>query len=205
MARTNEPSTTGSRRARRAVADTLFDLAAEHSGFFTIAEAQDQGLSRPQLTAQCKSGILERRSRGVYRFRNYPRVAREQFIEAVLWPRTHQRRADVLDIVVSHQSALDVLGISDANPAQIHITVPKTMRIRRKIPQMYAIHYADIDPNDIMGYDDIPVTNVRRTIHDCVAAGVSARILLKAITDAIERDFITETSARQLRKEIEAR
>lgn len=69
---------------------------------------------------------------------------------------------------------------------------------------MYAIHYADIDSNDILVYDEIPVTSVGRTVRDCIQVGAGPRTLLKAIDDAIDADLIDEASARQLRKEIEA-
>src|SRR5271155_2946647 len=107
-------------KARRA---QLFELASEQGGYFTAAEAQTCGYSRALLAHHAKSGRFIRVRQGLYRFREYPTSPREDVIAA--WLATGRETA-----VVSHESALDILGLSDVVPEVVHLTVPRAKRYR---------------------------------------------------------------------------
>ncbi len=98
------------------------------------------------------------------------------YMEAALWPQV--RRPDVVG-VISHQSALAVHGLSDVNPAKIHMTLPSTIRLRREIPRVLAIHYADLDAADIVRVQCVPVTTPARTIRDAHESHSATRSLPK--------------------------
>ena len=93
---------TYSRRNRPSRAQ-LFELSSEQGGYFTAAEAQTCGYSRALLAHHAKSGQFIRVRQGLYRFRDYPSSPREDVIAA--WLATGREAA-----VVSHESALDILG-----------------------------------------------------------------------------------------------
>ena len=113
---------TDARRNQRLRA-RLFEIASEQGGYFTAAQAQTCGYSRALLAHHAKSGRFIRVRQGLYRFREYPSSPREDVIAAWL---AHGRET----AVVSHESALVILGLSDVVPEVVHLTVPRSRRYR---------------------------------------------------------------------------
>ena len=74
-----------------------------------------------------KTGKFIRIHRGVYRLRDYPSWPREEVMAA--WLAVGKERA-----AVSHESALDLLDLSDVIPNRIHLTVPRFVRNLPKLP-----------------------------------------------------------------------
>ncbi len=68
-------------------------------------------------------------ARGVYRIPYFPSDRLGQYREAILWARADSGPEK---IALSHETALAVYGISDANPPRVQITVPKSARLRRR-------------------------------------------------------------------------
>src|ERR1700739_1311626 len=119
----------GASRPNRA---RLFEFASEQGGYFTAAQAGTCGFSKALLAHHAKSGRFIRVRQGLYRFREYPSSPREDVIAA--WLAAGREVA-----VVSHESALDILGLSDAVPDVVHLTVPRAWRYRSASPGV-AIH-----------------------------------------------------------------
>jgi hypothetical protein len=128
------------------------------------------------------------------------------YMAAVLWPQV--RRPDVVG-VVSHQTALSIHELSDVNPARIHVTLPTGVRLRRAVPKMLEIHYADLGPDDVGSVEGVPVTTPVRTIRDAHASELGSEIVSTAIADgrrsgvlglgeadALERELLGTTPAR---------
>ena len=92
----------------------LFEMASEQCGYFTTAQAEERGISRPLLSHHSRPhGHLIRVGHGVYRVRDYPSSPREDVIAE--WLAAGREVA-----VVSHESALDLLDLSDVVPAAVH-------------------------------------------------------------------------------------
>src|SRR4051794_32721332 len=87
------------------------------------------------------SGVvrLERMTRGVYRIAQYPADRLAQYREAILWARASQGPEHV---ALSHDTALLVYGISDANPSRVHLSVPMSARLRRERLRWITVHRA---------------------------------------------------------------
>ena len=68
-------------------------------------------------------GNWERVDRGIFRLPEWPPSPADSLIRWSLWARGKG--------VVSHDSALSAHEIGDANPAQVHLTVPTNFRARR--------------------------------------------------------------------------
>lgn len=175
---------------------SIYELAADQFGYFTAGQAREIGVSHMALVMMERREAVERVSRGVYRLVHFPVGPLSQYMEASLWP--------VGTVgVISHESALALYNISDVNPARIHITVPRTFRIRRHIPLRLAVHHADI-PNDQRDFfEGIAVTTVVRTIRDCHATHLGADLLNGAIRDAEQQGLLRGNDAVQLRVELE--
>lgn len=113
-------------------------------------------------------------------------------MEAVLWPQPVRG-------TISHETALDLLELSDVNPSKIHITVPKAFRTKRQVPSGYVLHFADVDRSDIVPVEGIPTTSAKRAIVDCHKAHVGAFALLQAIEDGLKNGRLRSEEARDLR------
>jgi predicted transcriptional regulator of viral defense system len=173
----------------------LFDAAADQRGYVTQEQARKRGINPTTLVQMAKRGQVERVAQGLYRFKAFPPDPLDTYMEAALWPR------GVIG-VLTHDTALDLYGLSDVNPAQIHLTVPKKHRVARKIPATYAIHHADLQQDEITWREGLPVTTVERTIRDCHEAHLRRGLLAQALDQARARGLITATTERKLRTEL---
>jgi predicted transcriptional regulator of viral defense system len=167
----------------------LFGIASEQAGYFTTTQARDAGFSSPLIRHHVRTGRFMHVARGLYRLRDYPSTPREEVLAA--WLRIAPKA------VVSHESALDILGLSDAIPNAIHLTVPRTFRKLTSLPGV-TIHTTvrPVRPSDIVNRDGIRLTNAARTIADVVEAGLAPDQAELAVRSAIDRGFATP---RQLR------
>lgn len=177
----------------------LYELAEAQSGYFTAAQARSAGLHQVRLVQLERSGDLERVSRGVYRLTRYPVSPLGQYMEAALWPQVRRPGAQG---IVSHESALAMYGLSDVSPAKVHITLPTTLRIRREPPEFLALHYADLESQDIQKIEGIPITTAERAIRDVHASHIGPALVGQAITDGRRTGHLTFDQARRLKREL---
>lgn len=167
--------------------ERLFEGASEQSGYFTAAQAGACGFSKPLLAHHARAGGRFIRMRhGLYRLREYPSSPREDVIAAWL-------TADRDVAVVSHESALDLLDLSDVVPEAVHLTVPRSKRYRRRTPGI-AIHTTTrpLGPRDVVVRDGIRVTSAERSIVDAAEGGTAPDQVARAVTQALERGMTTE-------------
>jgi hypothetical protein len=100
-------------------------------------------------------------------------------MEATLWPGRGVRG------VLSDETALELYGLSDVNPAKIDVTVPRAHRIRRKIPSAYRIHHEDLPGRDVTLFEGIPIVTPARAIGHF--GGLSDVLCEVRVTDAALR------------------
>ena len=177
--------------------DQLATLAEENDGLITSLKARTAGIADSVLARMVQRGRLERVARGVYRMPHYPADRFSQYREAVLWAQASRGPGTV---ALSHATALVIYGISDANPAAVHVTVPKTARLRREQPKGVVLHASELGKDDVQTIEALPVTTVPKTISDLVVAGTRTDLLRQAISDARREGFIEEREARKLRR-----
>jgi predicted transcriptional regulator of viral defense system len=165
----------------------LFEIASEQGGYFTAAQAQTCGYSRALLAHHAKSGQFIRVRQGLYRFRDYPSSPREDVIAT--WLATGREAA-----VVSHESALDILGLSNVVPEVVHLTVPRARRYRSASPGV-AIHTTTrrLGKSDVVVRDGIRVTAPERSIIDAAEAGTAPEQIMAAVGQALDRGMATES------------
>jgi len=165
----------------------LFELASEQGGYFTAAQARARGFSKALLAHHAKSGRFLRIQQGLYRLREYPSSPREDVIAA--WLATGREVT-----VVSHDSALDVLGLSDVVPELVHLTVPRARRYRSASPGV-AIHTTTrrLGKSDVVVRDGIRVTAPARSIIDAAEAGTAPEQIMAAVGQALDRGMATES------------
>jgi len=152
--------------------------------------------SRALLSHHVKSGTFIRVRRGLYRFREYPSSSREDVLAA--WMAVGKDSS-----MVSHESALDILGLSDIIPDVVHLTVPRSRRNFPSIPGV-KIHTTTrpSQKEDTIARDGIIVTSAKRSILDAAEAGTAPEQIEMAVIQAIDRGLVTPQS---LQKEADKR
>lgn len=175
--------------------EKVLEIAADQFGYVTTSQARKRGVSDDVLRKMAKRETLERVSWGVYRVPTFPTSPYAEYMEASLWP------AGVRG-VISHQSALVLYGLSDVNPAGIHVTVPEDFRIRRKVPAHLVIHHAELEDEEVSLFEGIPSTTPRRTIEDCYRAHLGPALLRQALEEAEREGYLTPSQAAELRNDV---
>jgi len=181
--------------------DELAALAQDNDGLVTAEQARAEGFTDSVLARLVQRKRIERIARGVYRIPYFSPGQFSQYREAVLWAKANRGPNPV---ALSHETALAVYGISDANPASIHLTVPGTARLRRRTPKGVVVHHSDLSPTDVSIQEGIPVTTIDRTISDLLQSGGRTDLLKQAVSDARREGYITEADAARLRRRIES-
>ena len=165
----------------------LFELASEQGGYFTAAQARTCGFSKALLAHHAKSSRFIRVRQGLYRFREYPSSPREDVIAA--WLATGKEVA-----AVSHESALDILGLSDVVPDVVHLTIPRARRYRPRFPGI-SIHTTTrrLGKSDVVVRDGIRVTAAARSIIDAAETGTAPEQITVAVGQALDRGMATKS------------
>lgn len=183
-----------SHRTYTDAAQRIYRIAEDQHGYFTARQAREAGVNPMAVVMMAGRGAVERTSHGVYRVVRFPPGPLGQYVEASLWP--HGTRG-----VISHESALALYEMSDANPSKLHITVPRKFRIRRTAPGYLVVHHADLQPHEIQPFEGIPVTAPERTIRDCHARHLPRALIRQAIDDGRRQGYLSMRDAACLQDE----
>ena len=181
--------------------DELLEIAEENDGLVTAEQARQAGFTGSVLARLAQRARLERTARGVYRIPHYPPGRFSQYREAVLWAKANRGPQNV---ALSRATALVIYGISDANPAVVHLTVPRSARLRRSKPKGVLVYREDLRPAEVAIQEGIPVTTIARTVDDLLQSSGRIDLVRQAVSDARREGFINDTEARQLRRRIDA-
>lgn len=174
----------------------LYNVAASQEGFFTTRQAAAAGYSAPLLAHHRKAGRVTRIRRGVYRLVHFPAGEHEDLVVAWLWAEAAA--------VLSHQTALSLHGLSDALPAQIHLTLPPDWQRRRlRVPKGIVLHYADIPDKERTWVGPVPVTSIRRTLNDCAQSALTPDLLRQAARQALTRGVVQTVDLKGVEKALE--
>ena len=163
--------------------DSLYQLAEQQAGYFTATQARDAGFSYSLLSYHVGTGRFNRVRPRVYRIVQFPSSPHEDLHVACLQAG--------FQAVISHDSALALYGLSDLLPHQIHVTLPRSASRRR--PGLH-LHTKRLRPDDVTGYEGLPVTTVLRTLIDVAAAGLADEQVRQAIQEALRRGLVARES-----------
>ncbi len=168
----------------------LFLTATAQHGFVTTAQAADAGVSRRMLAHYARSGQFIRVHRGIYRFRDYPASSWAHVQAAYL-------AAGPAEAVVSHESALELLNLSDVVPRTVHLTLSRHRRSWRP-PTGVTVHTTmhPPAPTEVVEREGLRVTSPARSIADAAAWGTAPEQILAAVDDALDRGMATSDDLR---------
>ena len=110
----------------------LLQIAENQQGYFTSRQAEECGFSRANFHRKILSGKWSKEElRGVYRLANLPIHLASRTCSLDFWSADKQGNPQG---IWSHETALDIHGLSDVAPARLHMSVPKNFRKSTEIP-----------------------------------------------------------------------
>jgi predicted transcriptional regulator of viral defense system len=158
--------------------------------FFRAERVEAAGLTRDQLPALLRSGVVERVGRGLYRMADAE--ATEHYSLALACARVPRS-------VVCLLSALRVHGIGTQAPASIWLAIPHKAR-RPRVPelQLRIVRFSGAAWSfgvQETEFEGVPahMTTAPRTVVDCFRFErlVGAEVALEALTDALRQRVVT--------------
>jgi predicted transcriptional regulator of viral defense system len=168
--------------------------AYQQGGYFDAAEARAHGVSRQLLDHYIRRGRFDRVRRGLYRVQGFPTAEHDDMREAWM-------AVGSVDALLSHDSALALLDLSDNIPGAVHLLVPRRRRGLRRPPGAVVHTRPDGEEVPTVWRDGLPLTAPARTLLD-VAERIQPEQLSMAIRQALRRGLLT---ADQLAEEAERR
>ena len=179
----------------------LYQLAQSQSGYFTTKQAAALGFTSNKRIYHVRAGNWVREYRGIYKLARFPEPERSDLVLWWLWSRD---RSDRPTGIFSHQTALSLHDLTDANPSRLDLTVPVNFRRGIPIPKVLRLHYDEVLPNDRNTLHGVPVTDAMRTILDVWKEGSLPKPDLRAaFREALKRGSITKTQVATLQQDTE--
>lgn len=166
-------------------ANALHRIAYGQDGYFTSRQGQECGFSPQLLAHHVRSGRYERVRRGLYRLRGYPGSSHEEV--RANWLAVGAERA-----VVSHESALELHGLSDVLPNTVHLLVGRGERGIKPLRGV-TLHTTTqaLEPSEVMTRKGIRVTAPVRSIIDAAGAGAAPEQIEMAVRQALREGLVT--------------
>jgi predicted transcriptional regulator of viral defense system len=173
-------------------AESTADLLrqADLGAFFRPRQLENVGLTRDQLPALVRAGVVERVGRGLYRLATAEPT--ENYSLAMACARVPQG-------IICLLTALRVHGIGTQAPSSIWMAIPHKARTP-KVPDLRLRFVRVSGPAATYGITDtsfegVParITNPARTVADCfrLARLVGPEVGLEALRDAVRRRVVT--------------
>jgi predicted transcriptional regulator of viral defense system len=159
----------------------LAAVAGTQSGYFSAAQARSIGYTYQAQKYHADRGNWLRVDRGLFRLPEWPPGPHDDLVRWALWARGRA--------VVSHETALAVHDLGEANPAAVHLTVPRDFRPR---PPGVVLHRGIIEDADVREFEGFRVTTPLRTLVDLAASHLDLDQLARAVRDACERNPTVE-------------
>ena len=186
------------RKERKEAAKRLYEIAEGQQGFFTTKQAKAAGFAENTHPYHVQAGNWIREHRGIYRLASFPQGERPDLMLWSLWSRN---RGEAAQGVYSHQTALSLHDLSDAMPAKLHMTVPRSFRRNSEVPRVLVLHFADLPQSDIEVVHGVRTTRPMRTILDVLAGGkVPLAALQQALREGLRRGLIRRSEIVEARK-----
>jgi len=168
--------------------------AYQQGGYFDAGQARARGVSRQLLGHHVRRGRFERIRRGLYRVQGFPTAQHDDMREAWM-------AVGGADALLSHESALALLDLSDNIPDAVHLLVPRRRRGLRRPPGVVLHTCPDSEEIATVWRDGLPLTAPARTLLD-VADRLQPEQLSMAVGQGLRRGLLTVD---QLQEEAERR
>jgi predicted transcriptional regulator of viral defense system len=179
----------------------LLELAATQAGYFTAAQARALGYSPRSLVHHAGAGHFERVSQGFYRMAGLPADVNDDVVAA--WLKWASR-----DAVVSHDTALALYDLAPGRSPEIHLTVPRGRRPRRRQSRsVIQVHTTTVPlrRDEVVRRFGVKVTAPARTLADVAEIGADPSVVVEAAGRALATGLVTPSELRAAAKGRSAR
>jgi predicted transcriptional regulator of viral defense system len=141
-------------------------------------------MTSSSLAYHCRTGTIERLGHGVYRLADLPSSRWEPLVAAAA--------ALGKDAVVSHESALQLYGVSDVAPSRLHFTVPRARRYLTTPAGNVELHTTTrpIAPVDVVQHEGFRATSLARSIVDAARAHTGPEQIVMAVREGLRRGLL---------------
>jgi predicted transcriptional regulator of viral defense system len=157
--------------------------AYQQGGYFNAGQARAHAVSRQLLEHHLRRGRFARVRRGLYRVQGFPTAEHDDMREAWM-------AVAMDDALLSHESALALLDLSDTIPDAVHLLVPRRHRGLR-LPSGVILHTRrDSEDPATVWRDGLPLTAPARTLLD-VADRLQPEQMSMAVKQALRRGLLT--------------
>lgn len=163
--------------------------AYQQSGYFNAAQARAHAVSRQLLEHHVRRGRFQHVRRGLYRIQGFPTVEHDDMREAWM-------ALGVPDALISHESALALLDLSDNVHDATHILIPRRHRGLRPPPGVVIHTRPDSEDIATVWRDGLPLTAPARTLLDA-ADQLQPEQLAMAVRQALRRGLVTAGQLKQ--------
>ncbi len=175
----------------------LSELAHDHWGMFTAAQARRFGVSRVDCARLIADEVVEPvvETRRVYRLTAVPENPDVDPIRAA-WlhlggARTWQERQQVADAVVSHRSAAHIRQLGDIIPQVHEFYVRRRQQITHERLKMRV--RISLDHQQWSFKDGLPTSTIPVIIHDLLEEGEPISVVAQIAQDAVIQGLLDET------------
>ncbi len=150
----------------------------------TAAQFVMDGVTSSSLAYHSRTGSIERLGHGVYRLANFPSSPREPLIAAAA--------ALGKDAIVSHESALQLYGVSDVAPSRLHFTVPRARRYVTAPADNVEVHTTTrpFAPGDVVQHEGFRATSLTRSIVDAARTYTGSEQIVMAVREGLRRGLL---------------
>ena len=142
----------------------IYKIAMEQGGLFSSQQAIAAGIRKGNHSYYVKTGQWERLDTGIYRLTAIEPTPEDEIRACLLWSRS--RFDGTIVGVISHESALDVFGVTGVTPARVHMTVPKGFRRHTLDEDRVELHYGSLDLSEKTTHNGIQVTTAWKAVVD---------------------------------------
>jgi predicted transcriptional regulator of viral defense system len=167
---------------------SLNRISYGQDGYFTSRQGRECGFSAQLLAHHVRSGRYEHVRRGLYRLSGYPGSSHEEV--RAKWLAVGAERA-----IVSHESALELHGLSDVLPNTVHLLVNRDDR-GIKPPRGVTLHTTTkpLESSEVVTREGIRITDPVRSILDAADAGTAPEQIEMAVRQALNDGLMTRRS-----------
>ncbi len=157
-------------------------------GYFTARQALAAGYTYQEQRYHVAHGNWVKEARAIYRLPEYPAPVRADLVLLTL---LSYNRAGEPQAVASHETALAIHDISDANPARIHLTVHPGFS--KQMPATVILHRDRLAEKEWEDHEGYRVTTPLRTILDIAETPSGWPYLPDAVYDALQVGLVRPT------------
>jgi len=168
----------------------LYQIAGLQQGYFRTKQALAAGWTRRELNWASETGRIDNIRYALYRFAHFPSTPLDELYEIqTLAPNG----------TFSHETALQLHGLSDILPRTTHFSVPPGSGFKPR-PGI-TIHHLPIAPAERVIRDGLWLTSLTRTLRDAAHSGTDPDQLLGAARDARDRALLSPENVAYLRSQ----